>query len=152
MPDESCRVLLKDEYLQLHRSIQEFDGRALTIKAWSISFSLVAVVGAFAAHAPAVLLVAAFGSVMFWLIECMWKMFQYAFYERINRIEEFFAGKGPEPDPLQIGRAWYDRWSTLGGKKAVHIFTRPHVALPHAAIAGLALVLFVLREAGAIVI
>src|SRR3954447_104242 len=113
MTDEQRNDLLKDEYLQLERSILEFDGRALTIKAWSVTFSLVAVVGAFASHAPAVLLIAAFGSCMFWTIECMWKTFQYAFYERINEIEDYFAGKGKPPDPLQIGRAWYRRWRGL---------------------------------------
>src|SRR5437762_6136121 len=98
MRDHQLRELLKDEYLQLERGIQEFDGRALTIKAWSVTFSMVALVGAFATHAAPVLLIAAFGSCMFWVIECMWKTFQYAFYERINEIEEYFCGKGKEPE------------------------------------------------------
>jgi hypothetical protein len=150
MTDEQHRDLLKDEYLQLEQSIQEFDGRALTIKAWSVSFSMAALVGAFAAEAPPVLLLAALSSCLFWVIECMWKTFQYAFYERLNEIEDYFAGKGKEPDPLQIGRAWYKRWSGLSTGKCLCILTWPRVALPHAVVALLGVVLFLLHAVGVI--
>src|SRR5262245_53149149 len=150
MNDETCRQLLKDDYLLLEKGIQDFDGRALTIKAWSVSFSMAALVGAFVSHAPVVLLVAAFASCLFWWIECIWKTFQYAFYERINQIEDFFAGKCDRPAPLQIGRAWYDRWSTLGMRKHLCILAWPRVALPHAAVALLGAALFLLHAAGLI--
>jgi hypothetical protein len=150
MTDAQRRELLKDEYLQLERCILEFDGRALTIKAWSVTFSLVAVGGAFAGRAPAVLLLAAFGSVMFWTIEGMWKTCQYAFYERINEIEDYFAGKGKAPQPLQIGRAWYRRWSGLGARKFLCILGWPRVALPHALVGLLGVALFALHAAGVI--
>jgi hypothetical protein len=147
--DEQRCELLKEEYLQLHRAIEELDGRALTIKAWSVTFSLTALIGAFAAHSPAVFLVSSFGSCLFWLIEAMWKTFQYAFYERMNQIEDYFAGKKPEaPAPLQIGRAWYDRWSRLGRAKQLRILMWPHVALPHAAVALVGVALFLLHAAG----
>lgn len=148
--DEQRHELLKDEYLQMERCIVEFDGRALTIKAWSVTFSLVAIVGAFASHAPPVLLIAAFGSCMFWAIECMWKTFQYAHYERINAIEDYFAGTGPMPAPLQIGRAWYARWSGMGVGKSFCILTWPRVALPHALVALLGVTLFILQATGVI--
>jgi hypothetical protein len=150
MTDKQHLEFLKDEYFQLERSIEEFDGRALTIKAWSVTFSMVALVGAFATHAPAALLIATFGSCLFWWIECMWKTFQYAFYERINLLEDFFAGKGERPVPLQIGRSWYERWSCLGGKKMCRILIWPRVALPHAAVALLGFVLFILAVVGVI--
>jgi hypothetical protein len=148
MTDEQRNDLLKEEYLQLERSIQEFDGRALTIKAWSVTFSMVAVGAAFAHHAPAVLLVAAVGSCLFWTIETMWKTFQYAFYERINEIEDFFAGKAAAPVPLQIGRSWYRRWSCLGAGKFLCIMGWPRVALPHAVVAVLGVALFAFHAAG----
>jgi hypothetical protein len=148
--DKQHLEFLKDEYLQLERSIEEFDSRALTIKAWSVTFSMVALVGSFAANAPAGLLIAAFGSCLFWWIECMWKSFQYAFYERINAIEDFFAGKGEKPAPLQIGRAWYQRWSCMGNKVMCRILLWPRVALPHAAVAVMGVALYVLARAGVI--
>jgi hypothetical protein len=148
--EQQCLTFLKDEYLQLERSIEEFDGRALTIKAWSVTFSMVALVGSFAAHAPVGFLIAVFGSCLFWWIECMWKTFQYAFYERINLLEDFFAGKAKRPAPFQIGRSWYCRWSGLGFKKMCCILCWPRVALPHAAVVFLGVTLFVLTVAGVI--
>jgi hypothetical protein len=147
MTEKQQLKFLKDEYLQLQRVIEEFDGRALTIKAWSVTFSMMALVGAFAAHAAPALLIAVFGSCLFWWIECMWKTSQYAFYKRINVLEDFFAGKGACPAPFQIGRSWYERWSRLGIQKMFRILIWPRVALPHAAVAGLGTVLYLLTLA-----
>ena len=52
--------------------------------------------------------------------------------ERPRVRESFFAGKAKEPAPLQIGRSWYRRWSTLGLGKCCAILTWPRVAIPHA--------------------
>ena len=147
MTDKQCLKFLKQEYLQLQQTIEGFDGRVLTIKAWSVTFSMMALVGAFAAHAPPALLIAVFGSCLFWWIECMWKTSQYAFYRRISVLEDYFAGKGGRPDPFQIGRSWYERWSTLGVRRMFRILFWPRVALPHAAVALLGVTLYVLSLA-----
>ncbi len=144
MTDKQLLRFLKEEYLQLQRTIEEFDGRALTIKAWSVTFSMMALVGAFAAHAPPALLIAVFGSCLFWWIECMWKTSQYAFYQRINVLEDYFAGKGERPAPFQIGRSWYERWSRLSFRRMCRILLWPRVALPHAAVAFLGCLLYTL--------
>src|SRR5262249_60886248 len=121
---------------------------SLRLRAWCVWFIRMTCGGPFMASAPPALLIAAFASCLFWYIECTWKTFQYAFYERINEIEDFFAGKGKKPDPLQIGRAWYARWSTLGTHKFCCIMAWPRVALPHALVALLGVVLFGLNVAG----
>jgi hypothetical protein len=36
---------LQAEYLQLQKTIEDFDARALTIKAWSVTFGLTALAG-----------------------------------------------------------------------------------------------------------
>jgi hypothetical protein len=150
MTDTQRRELLKDEYLLLEKAIQEFDGRALTIKGWSVTFSLAALAGAFVSHAAPVFLIATFGSCLFWLIEGMWKSFQYGFYERMNEIEAFFAGENAKVIPLQTGRSWYRRWSGLGARKMLCILTWPHVALPHLVVVLIGVVLFVCASAGLI--
>jgi hypothetical protein len=99
-----------------------------------------------------VLLLAAFGSCLFWLIEGMWKTCQYAFYERLNEIEDFFAGKGEEPAPLQIGRSWYQRWSTISFGKCCRMLAWPRLAIPHAPVAVLGVALFLLHVAGVLIV
>jgi hypothetical protein len=147
MTDKQRLKFLKQEYLQLQQTIEGFDGRVLTIKAWSVTFSMMAPVGAFAAHAPPALLIAVFGSRLFWWIECMWKTSQYASYRRLSVLEDYFAGKGEPPAPFQIGRSWYERWSSLGVRRMFRILFWPRVALPHAAVALLGSPLYVLALA-----
>ena len=150
MTDKQRLKFLKQEYLQLQQTVEGFDARVLTIKAWSVTFSMMALVGAFAAHAPPALLIAVFGSCLFWWIECMWKVSQYAFYQRINVLEDFFAGRCAPPAPFQIGRSWYERWSRIGARKMCRILIWPRVALPHAAVALVGFAAFVLAVVGII--
>ena len=134
MDDVEKRALLKDEYLHIQGVIQAFDDRALTIKGWGVTFSLVALAGAFVSHAPVALLVGSFSACLFWLTESNWKTIQYAHYDRAGKIERYFAGERRELVPLQIGASWYKRYKTGGIKRFLKIMLRPNVALPHALI------------------
>ena len=140
--------LLKDEYLHIQSVIEEFDGRMLTIKAWSVSFSLAAFGGAFAAHAAALLLIASLSAFMFWLIEGLWKTFQYAHYYRSIKIEEYFSKQVEDIDPMQIGSSWQVHWKRGGRKRLFRIMTWPHVYLPHGVIFVLGIVLYLAALAG----
>ncbi len=59
------------EYFHLQKTVEDFDGKALTIKAWSITFNMAVLVGAFTSHASAVLLIASAASLMFWVLEAI---------------------------------------------------------------------------------
>jgi len=143
--DEEIKIqLLKDEYLHLQNVIEGFDGKAITIKAWSISFSLAALAGAFASHSPLVLLLASLSTILFWLIEGYWKTFQYAYYDRTGKIEKYFEGDSNNIVPLQIGSSWYKRWKAGGRKRITRIMLWPHVALPHAIVFIIGIVLYIM--------
>jgi hypothetical protein len=148
MEDSEMRALLKDEYLHLQKVIEEFDGRAITIKAWSVTFSLVVLVGAFASHVAAAVLIGSFSAALFWTIEGYWKTFQYAYYDRSGKIERFFAGEINQLVPLQIGSSWFKRWKTGGNRRLLRIMFWPHVALPHVLIFFVGLLLFALGKLG----
>ena len=150
MDEQQRAAFLRDEYLHVQKVIEDFDGRAITIKTWSISFSLVAIVGAFATHASTALLVGSLSSALFWLIEGFWKSFQDAYYERAQSIERFFAGENQELVPFQIGPSWYTRWRKGGYRRLVRIMAWQHVALPHALILLVGLVLYALHVSGVI--
>lgn len=150
MNDEQLRAALQAEYLHLQKVIEDFDGRALTIKAWSITFSLVALVGAFASHASTVFLVSSISALLFWLIEGSWKTFQDAYYDRSGDIEEYFRGEKKIDAPFQIGKSWFRRWQSGGVARLKKILLWPHVALPHAIVAVLGILLFLLSIAGVI--
>ena len=148
MDDAELRSLLKDEYLHLQRVIEDFDGRAVTIKAWSVTFSSVVVVGAFASHVPAAVLVGSVSSALFWTIEGFWKTFQYAHYDRIGKIEQFFAGDIEQLVPMQIGASWFRNWRRGRTRRLIRMMLLPHVALPHLIIFCAGLLLFALAKIG----
>jgi len=144
MNDDQLRSALQAEYLHLQKTVEDMDGRSLTIKAWSISFSLAAVAGAFASKASNVLLLACASAVLFWWLEARWKTFQDAYYGRIDDIEQHFRGEAALPSALQIRKSWYSSWNGGSRRRLWEILTWPHVALPHAAVAAIALALFAL--------
>lgn len=147
MDEQQRAAFLRDEYLHLQKTIEDFDGRAVTIKAWSVTFSFVAIVGAFSTHAAVVLVLASLGSALFWLIEGFWKSFQATYYERAFRIERFFRGEIVGLEPFQIGESWTNRWGEGAFQSLLRIMVSPHVALPHALVTLLGLTLFALHQA-----
>jgi len=127
------RALLEKEYFHLHSTIENFDAKSLTIKAWSVSLAgAVASSGAFFGKWQ-LLLFASAASLMFWLIDTSWKTFQYSNYRRISEIEDFMHGRRKAIESLQIARSWYASYSGGGLKRYLKIMFWPHVVLPHGA-------------------
>lgn len=148
MTDDQLLSALQAEYLQLQKTIEDFDARALTIKAWSITFSLVAVASAFVSHAAIICLVASASALLFWLIEGTWKRFQYAYYKRSRTIEAHFRGEVRLEFAFQIGTSWSKAWNEGGVSQLFRILLWPQVALPHVVVAALGLALYVLKITG----
>lgn len=138
---------LKEEYFHLQNVVEEFDKKALTIKAWSITASLAAIAAAFAEKADELCLVASVSSIFFWLIESYWKTFQQSYYPRIDAIEEYFSGKREDEfHQLQISSFWYPHWKKRKGRTLFNsIFRWPHVYLPHAPIAFGGILIYILN-------
>jgi hypothetical protein len=136
--------IYRAEYLHLQSTIEGFDNKALTIKAWSITFSLTACGVAFASHAKVTFLIASIASLIFWLLEASWKTFQYAHYERITEIEDYIDNKIHTLVPLQITRSWHTSFRKGGIKRLFKIMFWYHVYLPHLLISMIAFLLFVL--------
>jgi hypothetical protein len=148
MDDVQRIAALQAEYFHLQKVVEEFDGKALTIKAWSITFSMAVLVGAFTSHATPVLLVAAAASLLFWVLEALWKSFQLGYYHRIEAIEGYFRSPKKELPPLQVNEAWMERWNNTPWGEVFRMAWWPHIALPHALAAVGGVVLYVLAHSG----
>lgn len=107
--DEQCRQLLRDEYLFLQQTYEDFDKRALTIKNWAVTVCFVGIGLGFQYKTPALWLLSAAGALLFWLVEARWKTAQYAHALRIRLIEGHFRGDEDKQwlAPLQIYNSWY---------------------------------------------
>lgn len=141
---------LAQEYLFLQKTVEDFDARTLTIKAWSVTFSAAGVGLAYHQKNNVLLLVAAGSALVFWIIEATWKYYQRAFYPRIFEIEQWFAtqGAGTAEKPFQISTRWRnefarwtDDWIYTSGWKALAIPLFVGVMMPHVVVfaAGVAL-------------
>jgi hypothetical protein len=133
-------ALLRDEYLQLQKTVEDFDGRSLTIKAWSVTLSTTGIGLAYQQQNPWLLLAAAIAALAFWMIDWVWKLHQQAFYPRIRQIEAWFASAWtgtPPPPPFQIARSWNDSTESSEGwwkRRAIAVWY-PGVFLPHLVVA-----------------
>lgn len=139
---------LKEEYFHIQKVVEDFDAKELTIKAWSVTLSMAGIGAAYFQGKPFILLLAAISALLFWLIEGYWKTFQYAYYARIWDIENYASGKKADIEALQISTAWSNSWHAGGTKRLLRALAWPHVALPHVAIFGGGVGLYVLGRYG----
>ncbi len=126
---------LKEEYFHLNETVEDFDEKALTIKAWSVTLSMAGIGAAFTQKAPVLLLLSGVASLLFWATEAMWKSFQQAYYPRIREIESFCAGLLPGIELFQINASWSRAWHEDRGTTVLRILCWPHVFLPHVLVA-----------------
>ena len=147
--DEQINDWLAQEYLLLQKTVDDYDARALTFKAWSVTFSAAGIGLAYQQHQPILLLIAALSAVLFWVVEAEWKFQKRSFFGRISEIEKHFAliGHGSFA-PFQVMSGWR---KSLGLKPADEVAKTPGrweaalflgIMLPHAVIAAAGLVLF----------
>jgi hypothetical protein len=140
--DSIDKDLLRAEYFHLQATVEEFDAKSLTIKAWSVSLSMAGVGAAYFQQEPIVLILAGLSALTFWLIEAQWKTFQYAYHARIREIEDFLSGKLDTIKVPQISTSWRQSWHAGGARRLFNVLTWPHVLLPHALIFFGSIILF----------
>jgi hypothetical protein len=150
MIDEQTKLaLLRDEYLLLQKFYEDFDGRIITIKGWSATIGLAAIgVGFY--QSSALWLFGAAASLVFWLLEALWKSFQYMCSPRIAEIERAFAdNQFNEIKPLQIYSSWFQTFQKYGFGIFGN-FSMPIVAFPHVLTVVAGVGLFALHAAGVV--
>lgn len=144
-------TLLKEEYFFLQKSVEDFDSKTLTIKAWSITGSLVAIATGLSdkgCGSPLLFLVASAAALVFWVIEAIYQCFVSGYDKRIVVLENYFADmtSAHKPIPLQIFKTW-SKHEGASLKQVMKKFIWPVVMLPHVVIviAGIAIYLAKLR-------
>jgi hypothetical protein len=141
--DENITLgFLRDEYLLLQKTYEDFDSRALTIKGWSATIGIAAIgVGFY--QSRYLWLFAAGASLAFWCLEALWKTFQYCYSERIEQLEEVFrTGHAGAISPFQISRSWNNSWRRIRIYKQ---FFNGLIAVPHVVTLVVGLMLFLLE-------
>lgn len=137
---------LREEYFYLQRTVESFDTRALTIKSWSVTVSMVGIGAAYLQSKPSLLLLSASSALLFWIIETLWKSFQRAFTLRLEEIETLLEQTSIDniASP-RISLSWKENLAKVRFWK---IFFWPHVCLPHIIILLAGCLLFGLQQVG----
>lgn len=140
---EALRDELKAEYTILQAHYDAFDGRAIQIKA--LSGPLIgAIIGAgLTTNSRALVLAAILTSLTLWVLEAIWKSFQYCYTDRIKLIETWFRGEhAGHLVPFQIFTAWGEVWNRWfrHPQALVSILLQPFVYLPYAPLGAFGLI------------
>ena len=125
---------LRAEYLALQAQYEGFDARVLTIKSWGTLLISGAIGVGLNEHSLAIFLVAIVASLCLWMLEAIWKSFQYCYTDRIKLIERWFREPHTEDlRPFQIFTAWGEVWDRHFSKPRAlfDILKQPFVFIPY---------------------
>ncbi|PSJ39464.1 hypothetical protein [Allosphingosinicella deserti] len=144
---------LRAEYLLIQAQYEAYDQRALTLKGFATPLLGAGLAVGVGGEDSLVLLGTAFVAAALWLLEAMWKSFQYCFAARIEAIEAWYLGEGDEHfPPFQIftewGRAWRSHYRTW--RALPPILRLGFVALPYAVVIAFSLLAIAVVEFGRI--
>lgn len=132
--NEHQENLLKEEYFFLQQAYEDFDRRALLIKGWSVTLSLGGIAIAFQEGSIQILILSGLVALLFWVLEAMWKLFQYCNSVRIREIESYFRGDIEYLTPLQAYSTWFKTFQeskSWGYEISQNMLLGP-VVIPHA--------------------
>ena len=132
--NDSLRDELKAEYTILQSQYEAFDGRALMIKSWSAPL-LAGGVGLGVNNKSIALIVALIvAAISLWVLEAIWKSFQYCYTDRIKLIEAWFREqRSQEISPFQIFTSWGEVWHRYYRypNSLISIVQQPFVWMPY---------------------
>jgi len=148
--NEHHENLLKEEYFFLQQAYEDFDRRALLIKGWSVTLSLGGIAIAFQEKSIQILLLSGLVALLFWVLEAMWKLFQYCNGTRIQEIESYFRGEIETLTPLQAYSTWFETFrnsKSWSHEIASNMLLGP-VVIPHAPAIIVVLILVITHISG----
>ena len=129
--------LVWNEYSQLFNAYEKYNDHSLTLKGWSVTVALAAIVAVYiervGAYGKVVLWIAALSAVPFWMLDALWKGYQKAYLERLAFLEsiEFHGVAGnctvPSVHKLGIIIDWKSGFDSLNWISIVRDTAFPHL-------------------------
>jgi hypothetical protein len=142
--------LIKQEYFKLQDFYEDFDKRIHVIKGWSITVAFAGIAAGLNYKNEYLGLFAAIAALIFWVIETIWKIFQYHYKPRIEEIEAKMRSNDLNSlIPLQIYSSWFDSFRKRNFKFS-QIASLSIVYIPHLPIFIIGIIFFVCQHFGII--
>lgn len=123
---------LWNEYELLYNTYESFNEQSLTLKSWSVTVGLAAIIAVYAEKVTlsgrVAILIAAFSAIPFWITDAFWKSYQNGYVARLQALELIKDCTNIPDYKLGIVTDWqlsYDWFDWLS------VLYWPSVALPH---------------------
>ena len=121
---------IEAEYSILQTQYEAFDGRALMIKSWSVLLLAGGVGLGVKDKSIAVIVALIVAAICLWVLEAIWKAFQYCYTDRIKLIEAWFRDQhSQEISPFQIFTAWVEVNEDTIGSNVVDTYCAAAICL-----------------------
>jgi hypothetical protein len=131
---DNLRDELRAEYGILQTQYEAFDSRALLIKSWSAPLLAGGVGLGVKDQSIAIIVALVVAALCLWVLEAIWKAFQYCYTDRIKLIEAWFRDQHAEEiAPFQIFTAWIELYHRYyrNPKSLIPIVKQPFVWMPY---------------------
>ncbi len=123
---------LWNEYELLYTTYENFNDQSLTLKSWSATVGLAAILAVYSdkigSSARIAVIAAALSAIPFWVIDAFWKSYQNAFLARIEDLEKIVSCTKDSAYRFGIVTDWQDAHNWYDWLTVLHM---PNVALPH---------------------
>jgi hypothetical protein len=125
--DEALR-----EYYFAEELVDKFDERTLKIKSWSVTSCGIALGFGFTEDNPLLFCLAAFGSLVFWYLEALWKVYQHIVGVRAEEIELWLNGGIQDYTGPKIAESFRSNFEEgIEAKKVMEMMMYRNVRVPH---------------------
>ena len=133
---------LRAEYVLIQNQYEAFDQRALSLKALATPLLGAGLAIGLKEGSCAILAATVLVAVSLWVLEGIWKSFQYCLSERIRRLEAWHRGELEDLAPFQIFTAWGKSWDNhyRHPRSWIPVLLQPFVFLPYVPITAVGLV------------
>ncbi|MCO4826450.1 MAG: hypothetical protein KC451_16510 [Amylibacter sp.] len=128
----TCELIWK-EYELLYSTYESFNQQSLTLKSWSVTVGLAAIIAVYSdkvgRFGRVAIISAALSAIPFWIVDAFWKSYQTAFLGRLEFLEGIQNCSETASHSFGIVSDWdhsHEWFDWIG------MLYMPNVALPHA--------------------
>ena len=120
------------EYQLLFETYESFNQQTLTIKGWSVTIGLAAIIAIYSQQigrlGKAALWIASLSAIPFWWMDAYWKSFQNAYLRALKKLEVEPSCDAVNEPTLSLIGLWEQEYGSLD---FIGLLYLPSVALPH---------------------
>jgi hypothetical protein len=125
---------LRAEYAILQTNYEAIDGRIISMKGWLVPLLSAGLGLGIRDQSIGLLLATGLACLCVWVLEGIWKNFQWCYSDRIRLLEGVFRGEADSSTiaPFQVHSSWGRKYTEYqAGAKLWQTMKRPFVCIPY---------------------